>query len=67
MAEVKKQKKFFKKEEKYHRINSGVPGFDSLIEGGFESESINLVVGGSGSGKTIFALQFLLEGVKKGE
>jgi circadian clock protein KaiC len=49
------------------RIPTGIPGFDGLIEGGFEGNSVNLVVGGSGSGKTIFALQFLIEGIKKGE
>lgn len=53
--------------EKTIRVSSGVPGFDSLIEGGFEQKSINLIVGGSGSAKTIFAMQFLVEGVKKDE
>lgn len=49
------------------RVTSGINGFDSLIEGGFEHNSVNLLVGGSGSAKTIFASQFLLEGLKKGE
>jgi len=55
--------------KKVSRIGTGITGFDKfdkLIGNGFESESINLVVGGSGSGKSIFSLQFLLEGVRKG-
>lgn len=49
------------------RVGSGIPGFDKLVQGGFKENSINLVVGGPGSGKTIFAIMFLLEGFKKGE
>ncbi len=49
------------------RVASGIPGFDRLIGGGFNANSINIISGGSGSGKTIFSLQFLLEGLKKGE
>lgn len=50
-----------------HVVSSGISGFDNMAGGGFELNSINLVVGGSGAGKSIFALQFLLEGLKKGE
>lgn len=49
------------------RVPTGIKNFDCLIEGGFEKNSINLLVGGSGSGKTILAVQFLIEGIKKGE
>lgn len=49
------------------RIKSGVPNFDRLVEGGFEAGSTNLIVGGSGSGKSIFATQFLVEGMDKGD
>jgi len=49
------------------RVPTGIPNFDGLVEGGFEKNSTNLVVGGSGSGKTIFAVQFLINGIKKGE
>jgi len=52
---------------KIQRAGTGISGFDKMIKGGFERESINLITGGSGSGKTIFSLQFLLEGVRKGE
>jgi len=56
-----------KKVVKISRIETGISSFDTMAKGGFENESINLVAGGSGSGKTIFALQFLVEGIKKGE
>ena len=49
------------------KVSSGIPKFDALIEGGFEKNSANVVVGGSGSGKTILATQFLIEGMKQGE
>ena len=49
------------------RISSGIKEIDSLIGGGFNEKSINLIAGGAGSGKTIFAFQFLIEGLKKGE
>lgn len=49
------------------RVPVGIPNFDRLIEGGFEKNSINLFVGDSGSGKTIFAVQFLVTGIAKGE
>jgi len=45
------------------RIPSGVRGFDQMTNGGFLPESINLISGGPGTGKTIFALQFILDGI----
>ena len=54
-------------EELSVRIPSGVQNFDNLIEGGFERGSTNLVVGGAGAGKSIFATQFLTEGMNNGE
>ncbi len=56
-----------KKKRKTERVSTGIKNFDSLIEGGFEKNSTNLLVGSSGSGKTIFAVQFLIQGIKKGE
>jgi KaiC/GvpD/RAD55 family RecA-like ATPase len=49
------------------RESTSIPGFDQLIEGGFEKNSTNLIVGGSGSGKSIFCMQFLMSGMRKGE
>ncbi len=52
---------------KIERVCTGVNNFDSFIEGGFVKNSTNLLVGGSGSGKSIFALQFLMQGAMKNE
>jgi len=49
------------------KISSGIPGLDKLIEGGYEPRSINLVMGDSGSGKSIVAMHFIIEGIKRGE
>ncbi|MEM5814323.1 MAG: ATPase domain-containing protein [Candidatus Aenigmatarchaeota archaeon] len=49
------------------RVPTGVPGLDRLIEGGFVKGSTTLLAGGTGTGKTIFCCQFLLEGLKRGE
>lgn len=49
------------------RVSTGIPSLDPLIQGGFKKNSINLVAGGAGSGKTIFAMQFIMEGIKKKE
>ncbi len=49
------------------RITTGIPNFDRLIGGGFDKNSINVIVGGAGSGKSIFATQFLVQGIKNGE
>src|SRR3989338_898962 len=53
--------------QRLERIPSGIVGFDDLIEGGFKRGSINLLAGSAGSGKTTFSIQFLMEGVKRGE
>jgi len=45
------------------RVKTGITGFDDLIEGGFERESIVLAVGASGTGKTILSMQFLYKGI----
>ncbi len=62
---IKKVK--IKKSKKIQRVSTGIKNFDALAEGGFEKNSTNLIVGDSGSGKTIFGVQFLIEGIKKGE
>jgi len=49
------------------RVDSGIPNLNSLIEGGFEKKSTNLIVGGSGTGKSIISIQFLIAGMQKNE
>ncbi len=48
-----------------HKSPSGIIGFDEITDGGLPSGRTTLLVGGPGSGKTIFAMQFLTHGVKK--
>jgi len=49
------------------RLPTGVDGLDELMGGGPFAGSTTLVVGATGSGKTTMALQFAIEGVKRGE
>ena len=49
------------------RVRSGIHGLDEAIGGGFLDNSINLVVGGPGAGKSIFAMQFLVDGAMSGD
>jgi circadian clock protein KaiC len=43
---------------------TGITGFDEITGGGLPRGRTTLLVGGPGSGKTIFALQFLVHGVR---
>lgn len=49
------------------RVASGIPGLDKLVEGGFMKNSVNLIAGQTGTGKTIFCMQYLLDGLRNGE
>ena len=48
-------------------IRDRIKGLDKLVGGGFLKGSSILICGGTGTGKTIFCLQFLYEGLKNGE
>ncbi len=52
---------------KLEREKTGIEGLDNIIGGGLPKNSITLVSGPPGSGKSIFCLQFLFEGLKEGE
>lgn len=52
---------------KVERIESGIPGLDGLIDGGFVKGSVNLIAGTTGTCKTIFCTQFIWHGLEKGE
>jgi circadian clock protein KaiC len=47
--------------------STGIPGLDTILNGGLPSHWIYLIEGAPGTGKTTLGLQFLLEGVKAGE
>ncbi|MFC7018277.1 MULTISPECIES: RAD55 family ATPase [Haloarcula] len=49
------------------RLSTGVPGFDTLVEGGLLSNRLYVVSGPPGSGKTTFSSQFITQGAKEGE
>ncbi len=49
------------------KASTGVPALDDILRGGLLPERLYLVDGNPGSGKTTFALQFLLQGVQQGE
>ncbi len=49
------------------RISTGVQGLDTMLKGGLIAGRPYTVIGGPGSGKSILAWQFLLEGHRNGE
>ncbi len=49
------------------RASTGIKGLDKLINGGFLQNAVLLVSGNTGSGKTIFSMQFLKGGAEKKE
>lgn len=50
---------------KKERVATGIKGLDKLMGGGFRRDSTNLILGGTGTGKTIFAVQFIVNGIEK--
>src|SRR5881397_2036784 len=49
------------------RIASGVPGFDELAQGGFPKGSAIALQGPSGREKDAFLVQFVAEGLRRGD
>lgn len=49
------------------RVKSGIYGLDELIGGGFRKNTVNIIHGGIGVGKTTFCFQYALFGLNRGE
>jgi KaiC/GvpD/RAD55 family RecA-like ATPase len=49
------------------RLSTGVPGLDSLLDGGLPARRLYTLSGPPGSGKTTLAAQYVTEGVRNGE
>ena len=49
------------------RLSTGIPGLDDILRGGLAKGFLYLIEGNPGAGKTTLALQFLIEGAKRGE
>jgi circadian clock protein KaiC len=48
-------------------VPTGVAGLDRMLRGGLPRASATVVLGGTGTGKTVLGLSFLAEGVRRGE
>jgi circadian clock protein KaiC len=49
------------------RTPTGVPGLDPMLTGGFCAGTATLLAGPTGSGKTTMGIQFISEGLRRGE
>jgi circadian clock protein KaiC len=50
------------KESGKGRVSTGIPGLDGLVQGGLQPGDFVLLVGGIGTGKTIFSSEFAYQG-----
>ncbi len=68
MADSKYQilEKSYKTRSK-ERVSSGVEGLDEMLGGGIPAGHIVVAIGDTGTGKTTLALQYIYEGLCKGE
>jgi circadian clock protein KaiC len=57
------EKKINPKLNKLHKCPTGIKGFDEITEGGLPKNRISLICGSTGSGKTLFGIDFLINGV----
>jgi circadian clock protein KaiC len=48
-------------------VPTGVPGLDDILGGGLAAGKMHLLSGGPGTGKTTLSLQFIAEGIRRGE
>jgi circadian clock protein KaiC len=47
----------------HKKISTGINGLDDLIDGGIRANTVSMVVGSTGTGKTLFSLQYILTGL----
>ncbi|MFB6141281.1 MAG: KaiC domain-containing protein [Halosimplex sp.] len=52
-------------ESEIPRLDLGIEGLDNMIQGGVPLRHLVVIVGGAGTGKTTFGLQFLNHGLEK--
>lgn len=64
---IKPQGKELQYEVRQLRKGFGISELDEMLDGGLKEGTITLLSGATGTGKTVFSLKFLLEGVKNGE
>ncbi|MFI5422174.1 MAG: ATPase domain-containing protein [Nitrososphaerales archaeon] len=50
---------------KTEHVPCGIQGLDDLLGGGYPRGRVILITGGPGSGKTLMAMQFLIDGVER--
>ena len=66
MAKAKPNDSTKQKEPKnLQKVKTGIRGFEEISFGGLPRGRTTLISGSSGSGKTIFACQFLVEGIRQ--
>jgi circadian clock protein KaiC len=53
------------KQTSIEKLATGIPGFDYVSSGGLPKGRTTLVSGSAGSAKTVFAVQFLAEGIRQ--
>ncbi len=51
---------------KLRKCPTGIKGFDEITGGGLPTDRITLVAGGTGSGKTLLGLDFIINGATVG-
>ncbi|TWT48010.1 Circadian clock protein kinase KaiC [Rubripirellula amarantea] len=53
--------------QREQQVSTGIDTLDEIMRGGFTADRLYLIEGYPGTGKTTLAMQFLLDGVSKGE
>ena len=61
MPKTPKKTKAFN-DNQIHKCPTGIKGFDQITEGGLPKNRTTLICGGAGSGKTLWGIDFLING-----